>query len=75
MKIVAVSLFAIGLGLASMSVSQAMPVAPLDQAAVAGATTARPAGIPDRSAAVASATGELKNEGGGNFLLLLFSVI
>ena len=39
MKIVAVSLFAIGLGLASMSVSQAMPVAPLDQAAAAGDTT------------------------------------
>jgi hypothetical protein len=35
MKIVAMSLFAIGLGLASMSVSRAMPVAPLDQAAAA----------------------------------------
>jgi hypothetical protein len=44
MKIVAVSLFAIGLGLASMSISQAMPVAPPDQTAAAGATTIPVAG-------------------------------
>jgi hypothetical protein len=30
-------------------------------------TTARPAGIPDRSAAVASATGELEKRRAGNF--------
>jgi hypothetical protein len=46
MKIVAVSLFVIGLGLglASMSVSQAMPVAPLDQAAAADTSTIPVAG-------------------------------
>ena len=32
MKILAASLFAIGVSLAAMSASQAMPVAPLDQA-------------------------------------------
>jgi hypothetical protein len=33
MKVLAASIFAIGLGLAAMSASQAMPLAPLDQAA------------------------------------------
>jgi hypothetical protein len=36
MKSLAASFFAIGLGLASMSASQAVPVAPLDQPAAAG---------------------------------------
>jgi len=35
MRILAVSVFAIGVGFASMPVSKAMPVAPLDQAAAA----------------------------------------
>ncbi|MFZ0767399.1 GCG_CRPN prefix-to-repeats domain-containing protein [Bradyrhizobium sp.] len=42
MKIVTVSLFAIGLGLASMSASTAMPVPPLDQAAAASDTATIP---------------------------------
>jgi hypothetical protein len=35
-------------------------------AVAARCTTARPAGIPDPTAAIASATGEMKNEGAGN---------
>ena len=38
MKILAASLFAIGIGLASLAVSQAMPVAPLDQSAATDTT-------------------------------------
>jgi hypothetical protein len=38
MKILAASLFAIGVSLAAMSASQAMPVAPLDQAVSEDAT-------------------------------------
>ena len=41
-KILVASLFAVGLGLAGMSASQAMPVTPLDQAA--SADTIRVAG-------------------------------
>jgi len=48
MRILAVSLFAIGIGfasvLASVSVSNAMPVAPLDQAAASDAATIPVAG-------------------------------
>jgi len=44
MKIVTVSLFAIGLGLASMSASSAMPVAPLDRAAASDTATIPVAG-------------------------------
>jgi len=97
MKILTASLFAIGIALASMSASKAMPVAPLDQAAatdtaaipvaggcdrvgiagplavVARCTTVPPAGIPGRTAAVASATG--KNQKGGTFpALFLFGL-
>ena len=39
MKILAASLFAIGIGLASMSASQAMPVAPLDRSAATDTAT------------------------------------
>ena len=39
MKILAASLFAVGVALASMSASQAMPVAPLDQAAATDSVT------------------------------------
>ena len=38
MRILAVSLFAIGVGLASVSVAGAMPAVPLDQAAVSEAS-------------------------------------
>ena len=44
MKIIAVSLLAISLGLASMSASNAMPVVPLDQAVAAGTATIPVAG-------------------------------
>jgi len=44
MKIIAASLFAIGIALSSMSASSAMPVAPLDQAASSDTSTIPVAG-------------------------------
>ena len=44
MKILAASALALGLGLAAMSASQAMPIAPLDPAQAASDNTIRVAG-------------------------------